>query len=290
MGLHSMEADPRGKPWNRESKNAWKRIHAGPKAPGWWEEFSLENLITTKDSQRECWWVNNIEFDERSKNTRVVGLPISNTGGDLVMKMMMNPSIPTQSSMQRKVKDMLENHECTLSDVQRVASTGIIVPLTDPVSRILSGIQEHLNDNHPVQGHNKDYARKAFSHQMKNADFFINALRDVKNGYHKVAMAVTHCHDCQNYMLPVQGFYLRDTDQATSVPIRYVCTCQLTEMIDDVAKELGVEVQHNQTSSRKYKVAAKQTLSLENRQWIEETYAADLALYKEQCGKTCGDA
>merc|ERR1719262_1733982 len=101
----------------------------------------------------------------------------------------------------------------------------------------------------------KDRSRKVFNHEFLSPDEYIDALRDTGNGRHKKAMAVTTCHDCMNFMLPVSGYYIKEDDAAllektTDDSVKFLCTCESEKMLTDIAKEWGFLEKVNITTQK----------------------------------------
>jgi len=289
MGLKN--GDTLRAPWDEK----WKQIPLGPHTPPWWEPFSLERLIEARDAEGDCWWLNEdrvtrVEF-KLPEAGRVARLQIDESGSDSVIEML-GSLVAGDKESQRKEADLRFNVDCTLSKVHGKVARRVVVALRDPLSRILSGLEKHIGLKSRWLPKDEVFVRKTFNNNFKTADEYLDALRvhdtNGVSGMHKRAMAVTHCRYCLNFMMPVKGYYIRDTDNTAADPtVKFVCTCKLAEEISKVADDWGLQLQNSTAPNLEDSTL---TISDVNRKWIEETYAEDFAFYKEHCGQTCSDA
>jgi len=247
--------------------------------------FTLNKLIAAKSIDKQCWWVEHVSPDDKAD--RVAPLAVDTNRETTVVEMLGSSLMP--GDHQKKKEDgMMSNEDCILREVQTVADR-VIVPLDDPVTRILEGVALHLEGHEPTHPQYKFFARKSFRHNfLGGADKYVGALRDVTHDLHEKAMRLTFCEDCQNYMLPIKGFYIRPGDDLTNV--EFVCNCKLSLEMHRVAARWGFMGRLDTSDSEDLRTNFTITLNDENRQWVEETYAEDLALYKEHCGQICSTA
>jgi len=250
----------------------------------------MDALIKAKDGERDCWWLDKraeVEFKVKDKEVRVAGLEISNSGSESIIKMLGPLTEPGQHHERRKILDIEQNSDCILGDIKNKGAKRVIIALNDPVSRILKGIEDHID----LHGHwlqeDERLQRRVFNHNFKSADEYIDALRDPdsESGMHKRAMAVTHCRHCLSFMLPVTGFYIRDAEKDIADPdVEFVCSCKIEQGMNRIANDWGLElVEDVNMPDLKF----NQTISVANRKWIEDTYAADIAFYQEHCSAEC---
>jgi len=238
--------------------------------------FRLDALVNQKDKERKCRKLRNYKFE----SSNVAGLAIARTGSTSV--------IANLESLPDNEHAVDHNHDCILKDVLDSGAQHVVVSLRHPVARILSGVQRRF------EGYKtKKHANLEIKRSFGNFNHFLDALRDAHDKKHKKAMKMTHCWNCQNFFLPVQEFHLREEDRAN---VKFVCTCKLNSMMMKAAEQWGMGGKMKTSTKNGSKRSSssaefqKQQVSEVNRKWIEDIYAADLALYKEHCGQTCGDA
>jgi len=193
----------------------------------------------------------------------------------------------------------LHIHACTLADWAAAGARRVVVPLRDPVSRLISGFQRRME----VPGGGK-VANRKFKRSFPSLNKYVDALFDPANPLHTIALKVTYPDYNQNFMMPVEEFYLAPLDRGAprdggevAVDVRYAC---IESLDDDMAAILGAwgrtpdakglknATHHSSRSASDKSKTRHRFISERNAARVEALYAADAALHARHCAPDRG--
>ncbi len=219
---------------------------------------------------------------------------------------------------EESIKDIGIGHQQHNSKIKNFR-LHIIVSLRHPLARISSGISRRMEgkvtkkksnalivDNFVKKGSDSD------GDTVHVAEKFVHALRNESDPLHDIALEATLGHDRQNYMTPVSEFYLADSTYYDSLPtstsasasasasainvntkVKFVCIDTLDDDYDAAlqgwfptsfsatARERASQTESKISSGNFHTVLSR--FSKDSIDWVERTYAKDVALYKEYC-------
>lgn len=117
---------------------------------------------------------------------------------------------------------------------------------------------------------------------------YVDALRNISDPNHRVAMDVQYRPYSNNIFIPVVDFYMKGITNEELRRLSFVCTCTLKEDMDRVSQKLNLNLDteilsHESASSSDDPEVQRQWLSQRNIDWIREIYAEDEAFYLEHC-------
>ena len=222
--------------------------------------------------------------------TDVVGLAIARAASDAVVKATTGTA-------------KLHMHECTLADWAAAGARRVVVSLRDPVSRLVSGFQRRMEGNH-VQGGAHAAANRIFEREFPRLDAYVDALFAPADPRHALALEVTYPDNFQNFLVPVEEFYLASLDRGAprderevAVDVRYAC---IESLDDDVAAILGAwgrapnakglknATKHQSQNASDAPTTRRSFISDRNAARVEALYAADAALHARHCAADRG--
>mmetsp|Transcript_25971 Transcript_25971/g.40252 ORF Transcript_25971/g.40252 Transcript_25971/m.40252 type:complete len:182 (+) Transcript_25971:562-1107(+) len=168
--------------------------------------------------------------------------------------------------------------------MEKVGARRVLVNLRHPLARISSGINRRLERNQVSKGANALFVKQFGSHEA-----YVGALRNETDPLHRVALEVTSCQRCQNYMLPISEFYL--SGSLGLAEIAFTCIDTLgDDYVAAFQRWWGINVSipknkraHESKTTSKNATSVQSRFSEESIDWIERIYAADVALYKKPC-------
>eukprot|EP00747_Dinoflagellata_sp_TGD_P075412 gnl/TRDRNA2_/TRDRNA2_158728_c0_seq1.p1 gnl/TRDRNA2_/TRDRNA2_158728_c0~~gnl/TRDRNA2_/TRDRNA2_158728_c0_seq1.p1 ORF type:complete len:1093 (+),score=94.02 gnl/TRDRNA2_/TRDRNA2_158728_c0_seq1:1-3279(+) len=239
------------------------------------EPFSLDRLVRFKDSKRSC--SPPTEPLPELNHSAVVSVAVARTGSETVTDFLKAHGQPA-----------FHKHSCTLDQIMEAGAGVVIISLRDPVSRYLSGVQRRTEGNQADKRSNH-----MFTDNFEDADSFVTALRDVNDEKHSVALQITYQPSSQMWMVPVVEFYLAGNPTVDPNRVKFVCTPTLTKDLQRTATDLGLAVPegneseihtHKSNVSSDSAHAHSTMLSDVNREWLQEIYSADYALFDKHCG------
>ncbi|KAH8096411.1 hypothetical protein JL720_3782 [Aureococcus anophagefferens] len=191
-----------------------------------------------------------------------------------------------------------EKHECALADWAAAGARRVVVSLRDPVSRLVSGFQRRMEGGAPTA------ANRAFAREFPRLDAYVDALFAPADPRHALALEITYPDKNQNFLVPVEEFYLASLDRGAprdarevAVDVRYAC---IESLDDDVAAILGAwgrapnaNARKNATKHRSRNASDAPTtrhrlISDGNAARVEALYAADAALHARHCSADRG--
>jgi hypothetical protein len=79
---------------------------------------------------------------------------------------------------------------------------------------------------------------KHFTSKGQNAIFYLDALRDVKNPKHRIALELTCGGGQQSYMMPHSEYYGL-TDKRLRIRVYFLCTPNLSDDFENLGKYLN---------------------------------------------------
>eukprot|EP00617_Octactis_speculum_P018500 CAMPEP_0185747222 /NCGR_PEP_ID=MMETSP1174-20130828/5837_1 /TAXON_ID=35687 /ORGANISM="Dictyocha speculum, Strain CCMP1381" /LENGTH=375 /DNA_ID=CAMNT_0028422289 /DNA_START=196 /DNA_END=1323 /DNA_ORIENTATION=+ len=198
--------------------------------------------------------------------------------------------------------DELHIHACTLADWAAAGARRVVVPLRDPVSRLISGFQRRMSSN-STGGWGK-VANREFKRSFPSLDKYVDALFDPANPLHAIALKVTYPDHNQHFMMPVEEFYLAPLDRGVprdggevAVDVRYAC---IESLDDDMVAILGAWGRtpdpkglknlknHSSRFASDKPTTRHRFISERNAARVEALYAADAALHARHCGPDRG--
>jgi hypothetical protein len=175
------------------------------------------------------------------------------------------------------------DHDCTLRAMEKRGARRILVTLRHPLARISSGIARRLE----WKG-GKRPAIILFLEYFKEggAEAYVKALRDELDPFHDVAMELTVGERRQAFMLPITQFYLDNSLGLAGVT--FLCVETLEDDYKAAFQRWGAEPKklqrkHTSNVSSGNSTSVLLRFSPESIQWVAQTYAADIALYKKHC-------
>ena len=207
-------------------------------------------------------------------------------------------------------------HECNLEHFYRRGARRALVSLRHPVARVISGFQRRATGADPSKA-----ANRLFGKSFGSLDAYIDALRDERSAFHRVALEVSVGANEQSYLLPVAEFYLagfervaRDARGAV-IDVGFACTTRLdddlvallhawgtrkeTMKVRAVAPGVGATAadaaatapKERHASAVKSETGRDSMISEANAAWLERLYARDVALDAAHCaGRVSGTA
>ena len=139
-------------------------------------------------------------------------------------------------------------------------------------------------------------------------DVYVDALLDPAHAAHAAALSCTYGHLIQNYMIPVEEFYLAGMDRAAPgdadvVDVKYACISSLDADIAEAAAAWGVEltedlrkyVGENRTQAKHHSGNASDSSSTQhlflsdaNAARFRAVYARDFELFTKFCTNRTG--
>jgi hypothetical protein len=176
------------------------------------------------------------------------------------------------------------DHDCTLRDMEERGARRILVTLRHPLARISSGVARRLEGKA-----SKKTANRIFFENFKEGgvEAYITALRNELDPFHDVAMKATVGERRQSYMLPITQFYLDNSLGLAGVT--FLCLETLDDDYEAAFQRWGTEPKKKLQTENTSKVSSRNSTSVllrfspESIQWVAQTYAADIALYKKHC-------
>ena len=212
--------------------------------------------------------------DFSGNNKTVLVLPVARAASESLTK-----------AMYRAGQPRWHCHHCRVQSLFAKAGENIrevVVPLRDPVARIVSGYQRRCERHFMSKVENR-----LLVEDFTSLNSFIDALRDSSHEKHALAMTMVYKHGSQNYFLPVMEFYLAD---APLDRVRFICTCHLKDDVAELGHHLQLPVSlqdrsrlHASKQDSDSPSVQQQFLSEENMQWLRKIYAADYALFYKHC-------
>jgi hypothetical protein len=176
------------------------------------------------------------------------------------------------------------DHDCTLRDMEKRGARRILVTLRHPLARISSGVARRLEG----KGGTKRTSKRLFLEYFNEggAEAYIKALRDELDPFHDVAMEVTVGGGKQDFMVPITEFYLDNSLGLAGVT--FLCLETLEDDYEAAFQRWGTEPKklqkkHTSNVSSGNSTSVLLRFSPESIQWVAQTYAADIALYKKHC-------
>ncbi len=192
------------------------------------------------------------------------------------------------------------DHDCTLRDLEKRGARRVFVALRHPLERISSGISRRLEGNNLKKKANALFFEKfgKKNHNGKGgAEAFVGALRNQTDPLHWDARSATVGPRKQNYMIPISEFYLANSlglaevgflcidtldDDYAAVSQRWFPSTTKADDNDPLKSTHNDEHRHvSKISSGANTVFSR--FSKESVDWIEQTYAQDIALFKKHC-------
>lgn len=187
-------------------------------------------------------------------------------------------------------------HECTLADYAEAGARRVLVSLRDPVSRLVSGFQRRMEDI-PIS--TRKPANNLFREKFKTLDTYIDALLAPSDALHEEALKATYGGKSQNFLLPVEEFYLstlpraplgRVSQSGSEVEVRYACIENLTQDIEAIAQIWDLRLDrpregkdHASASSSDSNATKRKFISGRNVERINDVYARDRLLHERHC-------
>ena len=213
--------------------------------------------------------------DFGGNNKSVLALAVARAGSESLSE-----------AMRRAGQPLFHHHHCRARDLFARAGKNIralVVPLRDPVARIISGYQRRCEGNlggeHEI---NRVLVREFVCPNGLNS--WIDALRNSSHEKHALATRLVYKFNAQTNFLPVVEFYLAD---APLDRVHFVCTCQLEDDMAKLGHRLDLPVQMPKTGQSKRRSGLpsvqKKFLSEENTHWLRKIYAADYRLFQKHC-------
>jgi len=222
------------------------------------------------------------------------GLSVARAGSNTVKRHLAQRNVPSY-----------HYHECSLAAYARAGARRVVVSLRDPVARLVSGFQrrfdEHISQKRPANV-------LLISTFSMGLDVYVDALFDPAHAAHAAALSCTYGHLIQNYMIPVEEFYLAGMDRAAPgdadvVDVKYACISSLDADIAEVAAAWGLElvvdlkkhIGESQRSVINHSGNASDTsttqhrfLSDANAARFRTVYAKDVELFSKFCTNRVG--
>lgn len=229
--------------------------------------------------------LNNLRWRPRD----AVGLSVARAASETVHARLKGQGAPS-----------VHRHECALADYARAGARRVVVSLRDPVARLVSGFQRR------VEGNNARHAdNAAFVAHFETLDAYVDALLDADDASHGAALNVTYGGTRQNFMLPVEEFYL-DLDRvpagaaprdADVVDVRYACVesldADLARILDawrvNITDASYVMADHHSAKRSDSAAAQHAIISDANAARIRRLYANDAALHARFCRARSAD-
>lgn len=185
------------------------------------------------------------------------------------------------------------SHDCKLRDFEEVGGHHLRIVVTlslrHPLARISSGISRRMKfaDN-TRRDHNALLVEHFVSkdHGTSSAEAFLAALRNESDPLHTIALNATVGPKRQSHMLPITEFYLAGSLHTAEVD--FLCIDTLDEDFARVFHrwfgyvDLAYERVHVSTVSSGVSTVTSR-FSPESVEWVERTYAKDIALYQYHC-------
>ena len=249
--------------------------------------FSLEDMMRSKDPAL-C--------DEQLpplNGSMVLSVSVARAGSETLSRMLGSTGLH------------LHDHQCTAHTLLEHGAGHVIVSLRHPVSRIVSGLQWHAHGDmaqaaaadagYEAELRDLGHLSLAAYHLQEEVFSFdefnhsyVDALRNVSDPNHRIAMDVQYRPYSNNMFIPVVDFYMKGITDKELSRLSFVCACTLKEDMDRVSQKLNLNLDteilsHESASSSDDPEVQRQWLSQRNVDWIREIYAADEAFYLEHC-------
>ena len=245
------------------------------------------NLVDELRDRRECRLHGNAHV---YRGDEVVGLSIARAGSESVALALKRDGTPSHHW-----------HECGLADYARKGARRFIVSLRDPVARLISGYQRRMEMNHVKYGPNLYFTR-----HFKTLDAYVDALYEPENVNHSAAFDVTYGGSSQNFMLPIEEFYLGgltrgrpEGNSSVAAEVCYACIESLDDDLDALLRRWGLTrnprealkaTNHRSRNASDALSTRRRMLSDRNERRILATYAADAELHHKFCSDTARTA
>ena len=249
--------------------------------------FSLEDMMRSKDTAL-C-----AEQLPPLNGSMVLSVSVARAGSETLSRMLGSTGLH------------LHDHQCNAHTLLEHGAGHVIVSLRHPVSRIVSGLQWHAHGDisQSVSADAGDEAERSdlghlsgTAYALQGAVFsfdefnhsYVDALRNISDPNHRVAMDVQYRPYSNNIFIPVVDFYMKRITNEELRRLSFVCTCTLKEDMDRVSQKLNLNLDteilsHESASSSDDPEVQRQWLSQRNIDWIREIYAEDEAFYLEHC-------
>lgn len=214
------------------------------------KDFNFADQLGSKDMEHHC---RNDLSGLVGVNGSVMSVSVARTGTKTVSAMLSGAGQP-----------YLHNHHCNVKLLLEAGAAHVIMGLRHPIARVVSG--------NPTN------------------NSYISALRNASDPNHFRHMSETYRPYRLSSMLPMQ-FYLQGLSKKQLELVRFICTCSLAEDMGRISQELDLDLDTSLKTHHKYPSGRDSDnpesqafwLSQENRDWISQTYAKDVALYRHSC-------
>ena len=241
--------------------------------------------------------------DEEETPTVVTYLAVARAASEDLHAKLSSSSQQLQGE-QRRTTTILNHHDhdCTLRDLEERGARRVLVAVRHPLARISSGISRRLERKVLKKKANAVFVEH-FGTKKHNggggAEAFVGALRNQTDPLHEAALNATVGPRRQNYMVPVSEFYLANSLGLAEVKFLcidtldhdYAAAFQRWFPTNVNADDTGSPVKSPRNDKRKHvsKISSGNAttvflrFSKESVDWIEQTYAKDIALYQKHC-------
>eukprot|EP00435_Cladocopium_sp_Y103_P054864 s831_g18.t1 len=222
--------------------------------------FSLEDMIRSKDTAL-C-----TKHLPPLNGSMVLSVSVARTGSETLSRILWPPF--ARPSMQCAHVAGAWSWACDLSD----ADAGDEAERSD-IGQVPYGVAA--------------LQKQVFSFDEFNHSY-VDALRNISDPNHRVALDVQYRPYSNNFFMPVVDFYMKGITNEELSRVSFVCTCTLKEDMDKVSKKLNLNldtdiVSHVSVSSSDDPEVQRQWLSQRNIDWIREMFAVDEAFYLQHC-------